>query len=353
MRLGLVGYGVGGRYFHAPFIAATPGIELVGIVARSAAKKHEIANDLPGVAVFDSLTDLLAAGVDAVTISTPPQTRSALVLEAIAAGVHVVADKPFAPTAEAGRELVDAAAAAGVILNVFHNRRWDADLRTVAAVIDSGRLGTIWRVHSRFDLDDAPGLLRGPAGGMLRDLGSHTVDQMIWLLGRVERVSCHLDWTEEADPADRTDAGFVAVLDHVGGAVSYVSSTKLNRLVQREFRVYGSGGSYVASGTDVQAQAIFAGRRPADDPVSWGYDDEAHWGVLRTSDGAEIVASAKGDHGEFYRRFAAAVDNGGDSPVPADAALHTLAVLDAARSAALEKRTVDVLDPEILVSAAN
>lgn len=340
MRLGLVGYGVGGKYFHAPFLSAVEEIDLVGVVARSEAKKAEIAADLPGVPVYASLRELLAAGVDAVTISTPPETRRELVMEAIAAGVHVVADKPFAPNADAGRELVAAAAEAGVILNVFHNRRWDADIRTVAAVLDSGRLGELQRVHSRFDLDDASGLLRGPAGGMLRDLGSHVVDQMIWLLGPVDRVTCHLDWTDEADPALRTDAGFVAVLDHIGGATSYVSSTKLNHLEQREFRVYGSLGSYVASGTDVQAQAIFAGRRPADDPEGWGYDDEARWGVLRTADGAEIVPSEKGDHGEFYRRFAAAVAGAGPEPVPASAAVHTLEVLDAARRSAHERRTV-------------
>ncbi|NQX13434.1 Gfo/Idh/MocA family oxidoreductase [Microbacteriaceae bacterium VKM Ac-2855] len=342
MRLGLVGYGVGGKYFHAPFLVANPAIEIVGVVARSAAKKAEIAGDLPGVPVFASLAELLAAGVDAVTISTPPETRRELVLEAIAAGVHVVADKPFAPNADVGRELVAAAAEAGVILNVFHNRRWDADIRTVAAVIGSGRLGEIWRVHSRFDLDDARGLLRGPAGGVLRDLGSHLVDQMILLLGRVDRVTCHLDWTDDADPAERTDAGFVAVLDHVGGATSYVSSTKLNHFEQREFRVYGSLGSYVASGTDVQAQAIFAGKRPIDDPEGWGFDDEEHWGVLRTADGPEAIPSEKGDHGDFYRLFVDAVAGVGPEPVPAAAAVHTLEVLDAARRSATERRTVAV-----------
>jgi len=94
--------------------------------------------------------------VDAVTVTTPPQTRRELVLEAVEAGVAVVADKPFAPTADAGRELAAAAQAAGVLLTVFHNRRWDADVRTLRVVL--GRLGDVLRVESRFDLDQ-PGLL--------------------------------------------------------------------------------------------------------------------------------------------------------------------------------------------------
>jgi len=127
MRLGLVGYGVGGRYFHAPFIQAAVGVELAGVVTRSPQRRRELAADYPGVPVYDDIGQLLAAGVDAVTITTPPETRRELVLTAIAAGVHVIADKPFAPDAAGGRDLDRAARDAGVALNVFHNRRWDAD----------------------------------------------------------------------------------------------------------------------------------------------------------------------------------------------------------------------------------
>ena len=164
IKLGVVGYGVGGRYFHTPFIEAAEGVELAGVVTRSPVRRAEVEQDWPGVPVFDSLGALLASGVDAVTITTPPETRRELVLEALAAGVHVIADKPFAPTAEVGRELAAAAESAGVLLSVFHNRRWDADIRTLATVIEKGRLGELWRVHSRFDLDDPATLEAGPGG---------------------------------------------------------------------------------------------------------------------------------------------------------------------------------------------
>jgi predicted dehydrogenase len=160
MRIGLVGYGVGGRYFHAPFIQAAEGCDLTGIVARSPQRVAELHQDLPGVPVFASLGELLDAGVDAVTISTPPQTRRELVLEAVGRGVNVIADKPFAPTAAAGQALVDAAAAAGVLLSVFHNRRWDTDITTLRGVLDEGLLGEVWRFDSRFDLDE-PQTLEG------------------------------------------------------------------------------------------------------------------------------------------------------------------------------------------------
>jgi predicted dehydrogenase len=183
VRLGLVGYGVGGRYFHAPFAVAAQDVELAGVVTRSPDRRAELATDFPGVPAYGSLAELLAAGVNAVTITTPPQTRRELVLEAIAAGVPTIADKPFAPTAAAGRELVAAARDVGVPLNVFHNRRWDADIRTLAAVLRGGQLGELWEVESRMDQNGRHTIEVGPDAGLLRDLGSHLVDQVLWLLG--------------------------------------------------------------------------------------------------------------------------------------------------------------------------
>lgn len=143
MRLGVVGYGVGGRYFHVPFVQAAEGVELAGIVTRSPERAAQVEVDAPGTPVYGSLGELLDAGVDAVTITTPPGTRRELVLEALSRGVHVVADKPFAPDPQGGLDLVRAAEDAGQLLSVFQNRRWDADIRTLRSVIDSGKLGRI------------------------------------------------------------------------------------------------------------------------------------------------------------------------------------------------------------------
>lgn len=340
VRIGVVGYGVGGQYFHTPFIDAADGVELAGVVTRSVPRRAQVAQDWPGVPVFDSLGALLASGVDAVTITTPPQTRSALVLEALAAGAHVIADKPFAPTAVEARRLVRAADEAGVILNVFHNRRWDADIRTLAAVVANGRLGDVWRVHTRMD-QDAPDLLEsGPHGGLLRDLGSHVVDQMLWLLGPVQALTAHLDWTEL--PPGRTDVGFVLDLQHTSGARSYVESSKLNHVAERTIRAYGTLGCYRASSSDVQAQALFAGRRPREDLESWGYEPRHHWGVLSTSEGEVAVPSEQGRYHDLYSQFGAAVRGEGPEPVPARQGVDTLAVLDAARRSAESGTTVRV-----------
>lgn len=332
MRLGLVGYGAGGRLFHAPYIAAVPEIDLVGVVTRNPERRAEVAADLPGVGVYDSLSDLLDAGVDAVTITTPPDTRRDLVLEAVARGVHVVADKPFAPNADGGRDLADAAYRAGVLLSVFHNRRWDTDVETVRRILP--RLGEVWRVESRFDLDEPGSLDAGPSGGLLRDLGAHLVDQVLMVFGPAGSVTAHLDRIDQ--PEGATDCGFIVGIDHRSGVHSTVSASKINHLSARQWRIHGSEGAYVSDGTDVQTEQIKQGRRPADDLASWGYERPDRLGTLHTAQGVESVPSAQGRYDEFYRQFAAAVDHQGAQPVPASDGVATLAVLDAAlRSAEL------------------
>ena len=338
MRIGLVGYGAGGRYFHAPFIEAADGVELAGVVARSPDKRAAAAADFPGFPVYGSLAEMLDAGVDAVTITTPPHTRQELVLEAIAAGVHVVADKPFAPDAAAAQRLADAAQRAGVVLNVYHNRRRDADILTLTDVLASGELGELWRVHSTMDQDNADSLELGTSGGLLRDLGSHLVDQMLWLLGPATHVYATLDWTDRFGAT--TDCGFVVTLTHASGAVSTVSASKLNHSSTRELRAYGSKGSYVAAGADVQADAVLSGHRPAYNPATWGIDAAENWGTLATGDGRRAVASAQGNYAGFYAEFARAVRNEGPEPVPAAEGIRTLEVLDAARRSAQENAVI-------------
>jgi predicted dehydrogenase len=338
MRIGLIGYGTGGRFFHAPFIEAADGTELVGVVTRSERRRAELHGDYPHIPVFDTPADLYAKGVDAVTITTPPETRRDLVLEALAAGVHVVADKPFAPDARAGRELADAAKSADRVLSVFHNRRWDTDIRTLAAVLGTGELGELWRIESRFELDQPDLLEGGPQGGLLRDLGAHLVDQAIWLLGPVQSVHADLDWVNRT--GHDLDCRFAITLFHRSGVRSYLSSSKLNHMRVRELRAFGSHGGYWSNGTDVQAEAVFAGHRPVDNQASWGYEREDLWGTLSTDSEERRVPSAQGAYQDFYTRFAAAVRDNQPPPVTADEAIHVLEVLDAARLSGTDHRVI-------------
>jgi predicted dehydrogenase len=341
LRVGVVGYGTGGRHFHTPFIDAAKNCTLSGIVARAPATVAAAKADWPNTPIYTSLSEMIAAGTcDAVTITTPPQTRKPLVLEAIHAGLHVIADKPFAPNAAGARELDVAAKAKGVTLGVFQNRRLDADIQTLAKLIRDDRLGRIWRIHNRMDFDDPATLEAGSTGGLLRDLGSHLVDQMLWLLGPVKIVDAQLDDVEL--PEGRTDASFTITLGHESGAHSHISGSKLNHFDLRELRAYGDKGAYVSHSTDVQAQSIFAGKRPSHDLATWGFEPESNWGTLFTAEGSERIPSEQGRYHDYYEAFASAVNDGLPPPVTAEAGIQVLGVLDAARQSAEQGRSVSL-----------
>ena len=165
VRIGLVGYGKGGRFFHAPLIAAAAGCELTGVVTCSAERRGDLERDHPGTPAYDDLTRLASAGVDAVAISTPADTHVPLVLEAVSLGLPVVCDKPFALQSAAARQVLEAAKRAGVPLTVYQNRRFDADLLTVRAVIDSGEVGRVTRFESRIEQYTPPGGIPYSGGG--------------------------------------------------------------------------------------------------------------------------------------------------------------------------------------------
>jgi predicted dehydrogenase len=119
VRIGLAGYGKGGRFFHAPLIAAAAGCELAGVVTRSPGRRGELARDHPGTPAYDDLAQLAAAGVDAVAISTPADTHVPLVLEAVSLGLPVVCDKPLALQPTAARGALEAAERAGALVTVY------------------------------------------------------------------------------------------------------------------------------------------------------------------------------------------------------------------------------------------
>src|SRR5947208_5720118 len=106
LRIGLVGYGYGGRYFHAPFLASAAECEFLGVVTNSAERRGAFANQFPGGSTFDSLEHLAAAGAEAVTICTPAGTHIGLTQQALRRGLAVVCDKPFALEATSARETV-------------------------------------------------------------------------------------------------------------------------------------------------------------------------------------------------------------------------------------------------------
>ncbi len=341
VRIGLVGYGFGGRYFHAPLIASADGCELVGVVTTSAQRRAQVEADRPGTATFDSLSDLVAAGAEAVAISTPASTHSTLTDEAVDRGLSVVCDKPFALDATSARRSVQRARQAGVVLSPYQNRRWDSDFLTVRAAAHDGTLGDVRRLESRFERFAPTAGPPASGGGTLLDFCSHLVDQALVLLGPVASVHAELRLVESG----LDDDVFVA-LTHRDGAHSHLWGSWTQHAPGPRFRVTGTAGSLVLTTADTQEEVLIAGGSPATHRP-WGVEAGSESDRLHTGGDSRAVSLVSGAWDTFYPAFAAAVRGDGPPPVDPWDAVATAQVLGAARLSADEGRTVDLpADPQ-------
>ena len=346
LRVGLIGYGLGGAVFHAPLIAVTPGLELAAIVTADPTRRAHAQREHSAAQVVDSPEWLWAnAGqLDIIVIATPNRTHVPLALAAVAAGLHVVVDKPVAPTASDARRLADAARAHEVLAVPYHNRRWDGDFRTVQGLMREGTIGRVTRFESRFERwrpIPKPGWRERSdpeeAGGILYDLGSHLIDQALVLFGPVSHVYAELDSRRTGTDVD--DDAFVA-LTHSSGVRAHLWMNALVAEPGPRLRVLGTTGSYIKRGMDIQEGGLREGLRP--DESDWGNEPEERWGILSDGSTSKRVRTETGGYQRFYAELETAIRTAGPAPVDIEDAIAGLEVIEAARTSAAEKRVVSV-----------
>ncbi len=336
LRVGIIGFGLAGRVFHAPFVAADPSFELTLIATSSAARAAEARRLHPDAAVVATPADLLArAGeLDLVVLASPAHVHVEQGLAALAAGAAVVVDKPFAPSVADAERLIAAARDAGRLLAVFHNRRWDGDFRTVRKLVGSQALGTVFRFESTFERWGAPVGQRwqdtttiAQGAGITFDLGSHLIDQALQLFGPARLVQAELTRVRQGGVSD--DDAFLD-LEHDSGVRSHLTMSRVAGQTGPRFRVLGSASAYSVQGLDNQEAALAAGAVPGS--AGFGRTPEAEWGSIGTGDELSPVPTEPGDYPAFYAAVADSIRTGAPFPVdPADALAVVRIIEDAHR----------------------
>ena len=347
IRVALVGYGLGGRAFHAPIIAITPGMRLDAIVTSDAERQRQATTDHPGARLVDRPEDIFAnpKDVDLVVITTPNRTHAPLAMAALEAGLPVVVDKPIAPTSAQANGLAEEARRRKLMLTVYHNRRFDGDFRTVARLVREQTIGPIHRFESRFERW-RPGLKGGwrenpdpaEAGGLLYDLGSHLIDQALQLFGPVAKVYAEVDTRR---PGAQVDDDVFVALTHDSGARSHLWMSVLAADRAPRFRVFGAKGTYTKFGMDVQEEALRAGHRPGS--PAWGVEPREQWGVITTGDGTSPVKTEAGAYQDFYAAVVKSLTEGTPPPVDPREAVATIEVIEAARTS-VQPRSIDAIE---------
>jgi predicted dehydrogenase len=327
LNVALVGYGYVGKTFHAPLIAATPGLVLHTVVS---SKPDLVRADFPLARVQPDLAMALSErAIDLVVIATPNHMHAPQAHQALDAGKHVVVDKPFTLTVEEAESVIAHAAGANRLLSVFHNRRWDADFLTLQSLIAAGTLGQVRQFTSHYDRfrptvrdrwreNDVPG------AGTWYDLAPHLIDQALVLFGRPDSIQADIQL--QRDGAKAPDY-FHAVLSYPETRVILHSSCLV---ADNRFRLsaHGTRGSFIKYGLDRQEDALKAGRTPGDE--GWGEDDGAVRLTVAGEDEtthAEQLIMRAGDYRRFYMGVRDAIGGQGANPVPGEEALEVMKLI--------------------------
>ena len=343
IRVGLVGFGMAGRVFHAPLISSVDGLELAAVVEHSS---NKAAERYPGVTTYRTFEAMLAdASLDLFVVATPSGTHFQVARQILDASKNVVVDKPVAVASAEVAQLIELATAGNLLLIPFFNRRWDSDFQTIHKLMNEGSLGRLVYFESRFDRwrpnpptdrlwkeDPSAG------GGVLLDLGTHIADQALTLFGKPEGVAaevlCERSWA-------RANDAFTLRLRYPGFSV-VLGANSLSSPPDPRFHLRGDKGNYCKLGPDPQEAALNKIAR-IDDP-HWGQEPPADWGTLSVDvDGAIVtrpVAPIPGDYRLYYAGVRDALLGKAPAPVEAVAAWRVARLLEWAAESSEQRREI-------------
>jgi scyllo-inositol 2-dehydrogenase (NADP+) len=291
--VGLVGYGAIGRD-HAASISQVAGLRLSGVCDISAERRESASREwgVPTHASAEAMLDDPAVGL--VVVGTPPVAHADAVLASLAAGKHVVCEKPFALRVDEVDRMIDEATARDRVLTVFQSRRWDPDYLALRDVVRSGGIGELFYMESFIGGYSHPcdywHSHEPISGGTIYDWGSHYFDWILQLFPDAVRkiaAQAHKRVWHDVSNSDQVRVD----LTFANGAQASFLQSDIAGAMKPKWYLLGTRGAVVGEWRDELVPADFPARVK----------------VLRPVDGAraneEIIGlPARDEHG-FYRNL--------------------------------------------------
>ncbi|KQS33592.1 Gfo/Idh/MocA family oxidoreductase [Dyadobacter sp. Leaf189] len=338
LNVGLIGFGLSGRYFHSPFLSTNPGFKIKTVVERS---KNEAQAFDPEIGNARSVDELLSdESIDLVFICTPNDTHFPYAMDALENGKHVVIEKPFAATEDEARQLFELAEKKGLVLTAYQNRRWDSDFLTVKKLLAEGKLGDIIEFESHYDRyrevvpTESWKEKSVPVGGNLYNLGPHLIDQVLVLFGEPETVTAEI---RTVRPHSEIDDYFDIRLGYKDKLVIVKSSLMIYENHLR-YVLHGTKGSFIKGGLDPQEETLRKDILPTTQP--WGVEPEDRWGKLYSNDFTGVITSEPGNYAPFYQNVYDAIVHNAELAVKPEEILRTTRVIDLAAQSSRDKKVL-------------
>jgi len=333
LRVGIAGYGLAGRYFHAPLLKGC-GFDVVAVATTNATRKSHVIEDFPQASVVASSAELVSFDLDLVVVASANIAHAHDAIAAINAGIPVVVDKPMGRSYAETKSIIDAALAAGVPVSTFFNRRWDSDALTIKRVLASGELGTIHRLESRFerfrpDLNPTSwreNMSPEDGGGQLLDLQPHLISTAIDWFGSAELITASVRALRGG-----ADDDSLLVLKHVSGVMSYLSASAVVGAPGPRIRILGTKGALVIHELDPQEDLLRNGMYPKGG--TWSVPTASR-AFIHRGDEIEEIGGENGNYALFYSAVAGAIAGKNPWPIDNSDALLVAQIIDQARQSA-------------------
>jgi scyllo-inositol 2-dehydrogenase (NADP+) len=344
----IIGFGVGGRIFYAPFVGNLPDFNLK-IISTTNPTSIAIAKErYPNTRIVHDATFILNdPDIELVIIGTPNEVHVHWAKAALLHGKHVIVDKPFTVTTAEADELIALSKQQNRILSVHHNRRFVSDFRTVQKVINSGILGNLveYEAHyDRFRPTLRPTAWREhqvPGAGIWFDLGAHLVDQVLVVFGMPEAVFG--DLRKQRLGAQACDH-FEVIFNYPNLKVT-LKGSMLSKIAAPTFMLHGDQGSFVKYGMDVQENDLKAGFNPKN-KRNWGKEPKGIWGTLTTEKEGfthkSLLKSEIGAYQDYFLNVAKAIHGEADLMVTAQQSRAVIRLIEIAEESSNQKRWINI-----------
>ena len=330
MRVGIAGYGLAGRSFHAPLLKGC-GFEVATVLTSNSTRARQAKEDFPLVKVVDTFSDFLSHDLDLVVVATANAVHSEHALAAIKAGIPVVVEKPIGRTVSETLTILDAADKAGVAITAFYNRLWDSDILTVKKVATNGTIGKVFRLDSRFEryrpqLNPSAWretLTPEEGGGLLLDLQTHLLSTALNCFG-----SADLTYASIRKIRGNSEDDVVLNLKHHSGVDSYCSVSAISGSTGPRIRLLGTEGALIIEDLDPQEALLRAGNFPEGGIWNVPTSSKAY---IQRGDSREEIEAVPGNYGHFYLAVAGALEGKNAMPISREQILEVATIIDKAR----------------------
>lgn len=335
-----IGFGNSVCRYHLPYVERRPDtIKVKYIYRREEDRKGDEERETwyPNITFTTDIDQVMNdEEVNLVVVNTPDAFHVSYTMMALEHGKNVLCEKPFAMTAKEAAEVFAFAKEKGLVAMSNQNRRYDADMRTVRKVIESGVLGELVEIESHYDYY-RPSIKDRKGFGILYGLAVHPIDQIIGQFGKPNKVvyDCRsIDNLGEAD--DYYDIDFF----YNNGVKAIVKTSYYVKLDYPRFIVHGKKGSFLMPALGHQSA-----QKPKPGPIEISFDPlpEEKWGTLSYIDdeGNDItkkVPTEIGDYGIIYDNLYDVIFNHGEKIVKDEEVIEVLKIIEEGTKVAKEAK---------------